>query len=82
MTQLIKRKRRYKRQFRIEYFVWGSRIRWQCGFSDDLAECYGLASRHLGRGSVYWRAVIYDNDTEKAIARLSRYMNQIKIEEF
>jgi hypothetical protein len=76
------RRRRYKRQFKVSYFFWGSRLPARAGFTDDLAEAYGLASRHLGRGSVYWRAIVYDTDTEQPIARLSRYMGQIKIEEF
>jgi hypothetical protein len=76
------RRKRYKRQFMISYLAWGSRIVWRRGFCDDLAEAYGLASRHLGRGSVYWRAIISDTDNERIIVRLTRTMNQIRMEEF
>jgi hypothetical protein len=81
---VTKKKHRYVRPFKVDYYTWGHTQRDKgdrCGFAWDLAEAYGNASRHLGRGSIYYRAIITDTEIEKPIAILTRSMGKIDIKE-
>lgn len=78
------KQRLFKRAFETQYFFWGHSVLRRAdakGFSDDLTEAYGNASRQLGRGSVYYKAVIIDREQGRVIAVLTRSQGQISIKE-
>jgi hypothetical protein len=80
-----KKRKKYIKPFKCEYFYWGHSHRDKgdkFGFCEDLAEAYGNVSRHLGRGSVYWRARITDVENEKIILIATRQRTGIEYKEF
>jgi hypothetical protein len=79
--------KRIVRPFQVLYFCWGHG-NWKFAKRPDargscelLQEAYANAARHLGRGSIYFKAVIIDREQERILAVLTRTMGQIKIEE-
>jgi hypothetical protein len=77
------RMKQHKRAYEVQYFFWGrGRGRADAkGFNNDLKEAYANACRHLGRSTLYWKAVIIDREQGTIIAIIKRYMGSISIEE-
>lgn len=81
----LRARRRIIKPFEVQYFfAWRRSMAGRAdakGFCDLLQEAYGNASRHLGRGSMYYKAVIIDREQERIIAVLTRNAHSIEIKE-
>ncbi len=83
--------KKLKRPFEVQYFFWGhtrSKKADAKGFIGDpkrikeaLEEAYANAARHLGRGSVYYRAIIIDREQERIVDILTRDRHGIHFRE-
>lgn len=76
--------KKYRKPFGIAYYYWGHTTRQmpdKWGSAEELQEAYANAARHLGRGSVYYKAIIIDRENMKIVSVLTRRMGMIHIEE-